>query len=62
MLEKNLFRRSAVSNSVLTDSPFSGKIILSLVMTLSDIDVFMVFQKSLFSRYLFHVSLQNISF
>ena len=36
ILEKNLFRTSDISNSVLTDSPCSDKSILSLVMTLSD--------------------------
>ena len=50
MLEKNLFRTSAVSNSVLTDSPFSDKFILFLEMTLSDSDGFTVFQKRSLSR------------
>ena len=50
ILEKNLFRTSAVSNSVLTNSPFSDKFILSLVMILSENDGFIVFQKSLLSR------------
>ena len=34
ILQRNLFKNSAVSNSVLTDSPFSDKFILYLVMTL----------------------------
>ena len=50
ILEKNLFRTSAVSNSVLTDSLFSDKIILSLIMILSENDGFIVFQKGLLSR------------
>ena len=45
--EINLFRTSAVSYSILTDSPFLDKFILSLVMTLSDNDGFIVFQKCL---------------
>ena len=45
ILEKNLFRNSAVSNSVLTNSTFSDKFILSLVMILSEKDGFVVFQK-----------------
>ena len=57
--EKNLFRTSAISNSVLTDSPFSDKFILSLVMTLPDNDGFI---KVCYQGYLFHLSLQNISF
>ena len=48
--EKNLFRTSAVFNSVLTNSPFSDKFILSIVMTLSENDGFIFFQKSLLSR------------
>ena len=47
---KNLFRTSAVPNSILTDSPFSGKFILCLVVTLSGNDGFIVFQKSLLLR------------
>ena len=50
ILEKNLFRTSAVSNSVLINSPFSDKFILSLVMILSENDGFVVFQKSLLPR------------
>ena len=42
--EKNLFKTSAVSHSFLTDSFFSDKIIVSLVMTLSDNDGFIVLQ------------------
>ena len=53
ILEKNLFRTSAVSNSVLTDSLFSDKIILSLIMILSENDGFIVFQKGLLSRIFF---------
>ena len=48
-LEKNLFKRtSAVSYSVLTNSPFSDK--FNLVMILSENDGFITFQKSLLSR------------
>ena len=43
ILEKNLFRTSAVSNSVLTDFHFSDKFIVSLVMTLSGNTSFIVF-------------------
>ena len=34
ILQRSLFKNSAVSNSVLTDFPFSDKFILYLVMTL----------------------------
>ena len=61
ILEKNLFRTFSVSNSVLTDSPFADKFIISLAMTLSDNDGFVVFQKVCYQD-LFHLSLQNISF
>ena len=57
--EKNLFRTSAISNSVLTDSPFSDKFILSFVMTLPVNDGFI---KVCYQGYLLHLSLQNISF
>ena len=50
ILEKNLFRTSAFSNSVLTNYPFSDKFILSIVMTLPSNNGFIVFQKSLLSR------------
>ena len=49
ILDNDLFRTSAVSNSVLIDSPFSDKFIISLVITVSDNDGFSVFQKSLLS-------------
>ena len=62
MLEKNLFRTSAVSNSILTNSPYSDKFILSLVMILSENDGFMVFQKSFLSRISFSFQLTKYFF
>ena len=53
ILEKNLFRTSAVSNSVLTDSPFSGRFSFFPISShdlLSDNAGFIVFQNSLLSR------------
>ena len=49
ILEKDLFRTPAVSNSVLTDSPFFKQIILSLIITLPDNDGFIVLSKISFS-------------
>ena len=62
ILEKNLFRTSPVSSSVLTDSPFSDKFIPSLVVTLSDNDGFIVFQKSLLSRISFSLKFAKYFF
>ena len=50
ILEKNLFRTFAVSNSVLTNSPFLKQIYSISGMILSDSNSFIVFQKSLLSR------------
>ena len=61
ILEKNLFRTSAVSNSVLTNSLFLDKFILSLVMTLPDNAGFIVFQNSLLSRISFSFNPANTS-
>ena len=57
ILEKNLFRTFAASNSVLTDSLFP-----SLVMILSDNDGCIVFQKSLLSRISFSFKFAKYSF
>ena len=57
ILEKNVFRTSAAFYSVLTNSPFSDKFILSLAMM-----VYLSSKKICYQGYLFHLSLQNLSF
>ena len=61
ILEKNLFRASAISNSVLTNSSFSDKFIL-LQLSYQEMMVLLSPKKVFYQGYLFHLSLQNISF
>ena len=55
ILPKKFSKVSPVSFSVLTVSPFSLKLILSLAMNFSGSEGFTVFQKSLLSETFFHL-------